>query len=105
MALNKVEKFYAEKHRGEKTAKEIAEDLGKPLRSVNAYLKTLPEPEPERPKVDSDRIANFLVQDGSVAMTGSQATAGDEAKPRNEAFFNTRARNAIFKLDPNKPVR
>lgn len=97
MSLSKSDKEYIEKNRG-KDPKELADDTGKSVRSIKAFLKTLPEVQ-VKPK------NHFQEHKGTVAMTAAQSIIGDEApKGTNHAFMNDH-RKSIHIIDPDLPVR
>jgi predicted transcriptional regulator len=101
--LTAVQRFYIDGHVGKKTEAEIAQDLGLNLRTVQAYLRSKERaataPAPPTAKT------SFAEYNGSVAMTGAQSQADDEAAPAvNTEFFKT-VQESIHIIDPAKPVR
>jgi len=110
---NKAEVFYIEEHAGQKTAEELATDLGLAQDLVQEVLDKLPESQ-KKPKPKKKKLANFETGKGIVAMTGDQAMDDDAAegtspfitkpgKPkRNDAFFKEHEKN-LHKIRPNEP--
>jgi hypothetical protein len=122
--FNKAEAFYIESHFGKKSAEEIAKDLGKTVKKVQAYLDKLAEAgvEPAKPATaDPVQQAGFAVHQGdssnvkTVSMTPQTSQLGDEIrgvtadgtvkkKPRNDKFFGTRVPKNIHIIRPGEPV-
>lgn len=113
--MTKAEAFYIEANAGKKTEKEIAEDLGLHIRTVQAYIKKLPpREEPSSEPVSKTKFAEDPER-GVVCMTQAQAEADDESagtspfkdgerRPYNAEFYKTIQKN-VHIIDPNKPIR
>lgn len=105
--LSKAEKFYIEQHVGAMDARDIAADLDLDVRTVRAYLKSLPaaSPAPEPPQEARPKLDHGFMRhkNGAVAMTEEQGQIDDENKP-NRKYLSRHSKN-IHIIDPTRPVR
>jgi predicted transcriptional regulator len=113
--LSTAEAFYVESHWGKKDVKDIAKDLGRSVKTVLAYVAKLEEagrqPEAKRPEPSAVEQAGYdpvNLKKGVTSATSTSTAKADESRKRtgrNEEFFNSRAKNAIHVIDPNRPVQ
>ncbi len=104
--LDVTDKFYIENHRDVDPAV-LAETTGATVKAIKAFLKKLPpvaQPEAPKPPPLAEKVGQFVVSKGTVAMTQAQSMLGDEmAKVDPQAFYDKRLKNCLHKIRPDEP--
>ena len=109
-ALSKVELFYIEGNRGDKTPEEIADDLGRSIPLIEKTVAELPELVAEPPKMATagDMMGRTTVggsEDYGVSIMTPGASEHADEHRKNRAVLSPKAKKSIFVPNPDKKCR
>jgi hypothetical protein len=100
--LSNSDKFYIEtKHKAGESAAVIGKCIGRRVKDIEKFIKTLPAPEPQPSTKSTQQISpQSTPKPGIRIVTQSDSERGDMAKKVSKT-----RNDAIFVMDPNKPAR